>query len=676
MLHNRRLTRRSKRKRPAVDTSNGQEDITHSPHVKCARLDVQEFTNLITQSADGHTLTMRDSDGHAIPGKVLRPRPARPQLADVYAGGSDSSPGRQELNGYRVLHMMKTEELWNMAISGHRNKDLSCGGKLHWDHTAEKSQGLSWSERLVCYDCRYVSPRYKLFVSIETNKRGRPAADLNVSLQVGLSQTMISNSAMQRILACVNIPPPSYSAMQHQANVVGDKIIELNRKDMQELRQSINDMNEIKGLARDAGIRVAGDAKYNKLGSNRQNSPFQPGTQVTYTLVEGETPHQYIINVFCGNKLCHTCSQNIGKGADGVKHGGQCSANLPLDASIGDEEQWAKQAVQEIQSDQEGPLNIAYATTDGDSRAVHGMADAQGRPVEHLLDTRHFGESLARAVDRLDFSANALPASTKKDKKRIQKDLSHNVKRRCTAEFEMAYKKLNGDIDLIINKLSYAIDALIQCYSGNCSRLCAKHSFICTGKPKGRWAHTYLPSQGGRLDLGEEDVRILCNCVSQHLGREGVIKTKFNTNSQKVEAIHRSFTSTNPQQVTMTRNFPARIHSAVHKVNRGLANSTLRKLEYVGAPLTKGTRPCRALKRMQRDADARLNKQKSQSYKQQRVRKRAVTFKLHAEKQAQPPSYKKDMLIPDINKCKPTAHARKQRRMHADHTYMKNAQKK
>ncbi len=59
------------------------------------------------------------------------------------------------------------------------------------------------------------------------------------------------------------------------------------------------------------------------------------------------------------NKLCARCSRTR-KGAEEVcEHEGNCTANLPMSASIGDEHAAAKTMVEGMQSDQESAV-ICY----------------------------------------------------------------------------------------------------------------------------------------------------------------------------------------------------------------------------------------------------------------------------------------------------------------------------
>ena len=633
---------------------------------KCwTRLDHDEYAYLIKKPPNSDALDMVDSHGTELGVKVMRPRATlEDDTDDTESGGA--SPEENET--YRIFNMQKVEDLWNIAITGHKQYMQYCCGRLVWDYASEKAQGLCWSERLRCKDCGYTSQYYKLFQDIRTGKKGRPAGDLNIRLQVGLSHTMISNSAIQRLLAITSIPPPSTTGLQHQANKVGDQIVALNEKDMRDLRIKIKDMNEKKGLGRDAGIRAAIDSKYNtKLNAGRGKTPFQPSTQSTCSLVEHESGKNWIVGVDVSNKLCAKCSR-IRKDAEECTHDGTCSATLPLTASIGDEQASAKKLVQRW--DSESALTIDYVTSDGDSHAAQGIADGQGKPVINLLDTRHFGEALGRNVEKLNFDAEATGCTTAKDRLQIMKLFALNVKRRVNAEWKTAYNVYTNNLDMLINKLSYAVDAIVDCYSGNCGSPCENHSFACSGGEGGkRWCHqSYLENIKVPFNLNEDEKYQLRQAINVRLGPHGIKRSKFNTNTQFNEAANRAYTAYNPQQVTMSRNAPSRVHAAAHKLNFGLSDSIKMKLQYVGTPMKMGTRAARALKKLQQAQKVRAETQKSSKAKQHIANKIKSIYNLHRTVKEKK-TYEKDMQIKQIMSVKKDHSYAGKRHVEVDHAY-------
>ena len=77
-------------------------------------------------------------------------------------------------------------------------------------------------------------------------------------------------------------------------------------------------------------------------------------------------------------------------------------------------------------------------------------------------------------------------------------------------------------------------------------------------------------------------------------------KTKMNTNTQKCEGSNRSMRRSVPKNVTFSRNFPGRSHSAAHSINHGPGESIYKLCRVVGSPTQVGTRVCRALYQQQK----------------------------------------------------------------------------
>lgn len=154
--------------------------------------------------------------------------------------------------------------MWNDCVKKHNLWSESCTGNLCWDTTHEYQWGICWREALTCEKCHFVSPLYKLYHEVESDKPGqKDAAPNNRALQVGLSHTGISNTGMRTILMTIGIPAPSASGMQKQCNKISDKILELNQKDMKNIRTDLMDLNEMRGLPRCAPLTVQGDGRFN-----------------------------------------------------------------------------------------------------------------------------------------------------------------------------------------------------------------------------------------------------------------------------------------------------------------------------------------------------------------------------------------------------------------------------
>ena len=84
--------------------------------------------------------------------------------------------------------------------------------------------------------------------------------------------------------------------------------------------------------------------------------------------------------------------------------------------------------------------------------------------------------------------------------------------------------------------------------------------------------------------------------MEYRLGQDMLEKTKMNTNTQKVEASHRSMRRSIPKSVTFSRHFPGWSHSAAHNINHGPGESIYQLCKVVGSPISPGIKVSRTLK--------------------------------------------------------------------------------
>jgi hypothetical protein len=235
---------------------------------------------------------------------------------------------------------------------------------------------------------------------------------------------------------------------------------------------------------------------------------------------------------------------------------------------------------------------------------------------------------MKRAVENAQFSFDMFPGKNKRAKVQLQCRFAQDLKRRCTAEFNLAHAQLDGDTHKIIRSLSYTADAIINCYRGDCGKSCRRHSLVCGGSKLKRWQRFQLPS----LNIEKDDELILRKIISMRLGRDAIIKTRRNSSTQKTEAVHRSYSSTNPKSITCSRNFPGRIHTAVHKLNSGIAKSTIERCRAVGAPLTPGSKVVQTLKQEEKRERYQAHRKKQQDYRTRRCSLRCERYNLHEQK--------------------------------------------
>lgn len=602
-------------------------------------------------------LTVPDPDGNECSVSYLRPEPSQSSLLeDAQIPETDS--GNAELDTYRLFHLKKTEDLWNKAFREHGTYHPECSGNLEWDLEAEEKWGLCWQEQLTCKICNYKTGIHKLYNEVNTGKRGRKPAAPNYGVQVGLSHTSISNTSLSNILLASNIPPPSTSSLQKNSNTVGEMLIQSNISDMKNIREKIKELNTLKGLPADSPINVEMDCRYNNpIYSGAGKTPFQSGTQVTQVTVENMTPKKHVIALTNKSKLCSsrhvtTCkSKNVTLPDNHLSH--TCTANIPYEASIGDERKWSSESLKSLKED---GLEVKFITTDPDSSSFRAAEDlylsgeTSTEPV-HQLDTEHLFRNLSKHVKGKKFSDQMFPGIISSDKKRLHNWFGDDFASRCKAEFKNVHRLTGGDTNKIINKMSYAKDSIIRCYRDD-HKQCRRQSFACNGKKMDNWLlkSAYLSATNFKINPTEDDIVKLYDCLDYALSRKVLLKITRNFNTQKVEAVNKAISSTTPKNKTFTRNYSSRVHSAVHGVNRGTPTSTYAQCLSVGAPITKGSRVAQHLLKRQKHQQQLKDNKKTDKYKNQRHNKKKYLYKLHYQKSSDNSLYKKSSVLKEIHK--------------------------
>ena len=79
----------------------------------------------------------------------------------------------------------------------------------------------------------------------------------------------------------------------------------------------------------------------------------------------------------------------------------------------------------------------------------------------------------------------------------------------------------------------------------------------------------YLPPESRTLHPTKGDEEVLRQLINFRFSRATLTSTRYRTNTQKSEAIHRGYSKSNPKNVTCARNFQPEILSAIHRLNHG-----------------------------------------------------------------------------------------------------------
>jgi len=205
-------------------------------------------------------------------------------------------------------------------------------------------------------------------------------------------------------------------------------------------------------------------------------------------------------------------------------------------------------------------LKISHYTSGWDSKACKGIEEGQNDSSVILLrETQHLSVLMHLAVCNAKFLWSMFPKSTAAHIESTQGELGHDLRRRMQGEFQAAFKNYDGNINSLINLFSYCTDALIECYSVLCGLNCPKYSLLCNGN-KRKWNHNayliYLDNaHSASLQPNEADREFLWSIVGICLSPRAVNLQRFNTNSQKSEAIYRTYSCNNPKGVTFACNF-------------------------------------------------------------------------------------------------------------------------
>ncbi|KAK3596404.1 hypothetical protein CHS0354_019003 [Potamilus streckersoni] len=275
-----------------------------------------------------------------------------------------------------------------------------------------------------------------------------------------------------------------------------------------------------------------------------------------------------------------------------------CTANISMETNIGDEETLASECLLNLKEDN---FEVRDITTDPDTSSYGAAVKLYNEGFTHtilknFIDTRHFSENHRKYIKRCPNLVHMIPGLTKAARQKMRDRFAIDLTQRCQVEFENAFNKLNGNTDRVKSCLSYSVDAIVQCYQGDHS-LCTDNSYAC----KGDWLEKspYLPFSF-KEHVTKQSEGILRDCINYRLGPLNLEKTKFNTNSQKVEAANRVLRRSLPRNITWTRNFPGRAHSAVHSLNNGPGESILKLCNAIGCSIKSGTRVAQTLAQEQK----------------------------------------------------------------------------
>ena len=204
------------------------------------------------------------------------------------------------------------------------------------------------------------------------------------------------------------------------------------------------------------------------------------------------------------------------------------------------------------------------------------------------------------------FSQRMFPGNTKEVRKEQQQALALDLTDRSHEIFSPMWQGYAGNIEQInTRRMPEVISATIDCYAGDCS-YCRKCGIACSGgERKSSWYKSFRLTTGvlhpRTLYISASDRALMRELLCIRLGEATLILLDKNANTCKNEAVNRSLTASLPKNVNFSRTSKGRMLATCHRVNEGIGNSFLRKLECLGAPVPRGSPPVRALRRVQKE---------------------------------------------------------------------------
>lgn len=437
-----------------------------------------------------------------VPGEVMLPdklklRPAHqstssPPVHHISDKSGDRERGELEgelghvvagMSGNFIANFKETEMNFNKCVKEHLAQEPSCEGIVRFDSNRYIKRGLGIRSGLRCTVCDYKSTGIMAFYEEVVQKdeskgrQGRPAAKLNVQLQVALTKTPIGNSAFRNILSTLDIDPPSERGMQDVANRVSREFTKLNEDQLAQNREKVGTIMGIRQNATSecqAKILVEADAAYNNPPKGRSFS--QPGTQSWMPMFCGEKGLEVPVAFATKSKLCPKCKW--GKDC----HDPSCTKDFQKNVAMGQaEKDMGRDCAEQVF--QNKTLKIGALVADGDSHIAQGVGEAGGEDVERQLCSRHLTKSVGRNLnkDELKSVQGATKAATNKNRR----DLASFAQKRCAWEFKEAHKKCGNDVTKLVELCDKLKRGVISCIKGD-GDACRRISLVCKAHRRGK----------------------------------------------------------------------------------------------------------------------------------------------------------------------------------------------
>ena len=614
------------------------------------RLTHQEFDRTFKLSDDQDEFLPVAEQWLGVPA-ARSPRLLRPKTIEKSEVEKKLEKGEKNkhVSGYTEVHLPTAVDAVQDCIIEHKKSSPLCQARLSTDADLTTKWGITAEIKLKCNTCNFISARHKLYREVPSLRPGRNSAEPNWALAVGMVSGNVGIPCSQRLFSTIGNTVPSTSSMQRQLNHAGDKIRDLNEKDMAKQITVLKNTLEYAGYPRDTPIPAECDRQYNNsLRGGRRHTPQAPATQSRDIIAENLTTEKKIIGYHQENKLCKKGEIARKKGND-VQCPGHtsCTATIPASANIGDEKSGGRKLAQALRDGIE-PIKVGMLATDADGRMAEGFSTVMkesGVTTEHFLDTVHLNRAITRAISNSKIKIN-LETKTKTtylQRNQAKNRLGDSMATRAEQEVRKANLKHKNDINSVTKAMAKVMPAMIACYQGDHS-LCAIDSFVCNGK---RIVYQYLPKYThGAFRFSQDDIKQLTTILSKRLGKEALQLTRFGMTTQKVESMNHAFSTTYPKHsMTCYRNGANRDHSAIHMVNNLVGDSLLLKNESCGLHVSSNSQILPALHQMNKRQQYHTRRSKSKAYKCRSANLRMKRYNLY-DMTHNESFYKRDQLLP------------------------------
>jgi hypothetical protein len=192
-----------------------------------SRMTKDEFNDVTRMSKDTKVFYGPTVDGKVGTAKYLRPK---------------DPPAEQEKESVDYNVIASRDSIINMmnsAFEKHAKFEGHCSiPSFSIQKRIKKGVTERWS--LSCSNCSYTSGEdyFKLYKEVPKAGRGAKKAEANLGVALGAQETG-SQIKTRMVFACSNTSVMAKSALQNDVNVIGEKTIDLNQKDMIDKRANL-----------------------------------------------------------------------------------------------------------------------------------------------------------------------------------------------------------------------------------------------------------------------------------------------------------------------------------------------------------------------------------------------------------------------------------------------------